>query len=253
MCTVSWSASSHGYDLLFNRDELHTRAPELAPEAAVHAGVTFLAPRDGAHGGTWLLVNDHGLTICLLNDYGASWQPARESTRFSRGHIVLAGAEAATHAHLIEIINFQPLARTPAFQLLALSAEEGAIVLRWAGGTLTQLAAGPPLSSSSYATAAVIATRTRRFHDLVPSGSSPEFGDLLAYHRQQDNTDGAYSVLMCRPDAATRSITHVTVHSGSVTMRYEAVRWARQSAVFLEPVVRMLPRRTRATLPAGTR
>ncbi len=76
MCTVSWRAARDGYDLFFNRDELHTRAPELPPALSERDGVRFLAPRDGDHGGTWLAVNEHGLTVCLLNDYANPWRPA---------------------------------------------------------------------------------------------------------------------------------------------------------------------------------
>ena len=246
MCTVSWRVSHEGYDLFFNRDELNTRAPELAPELGRGESVSFLAPRDGARGGTWLLANDRGLTICLLNDYGASWRPAA-AARFSRGHVVLAGAAATNHAALIEIVGRQPLARTPAFQLVALSREEGAMVLQWDGTALARRVASAPLTSSSYATAEVIATRVRRYRESVRPGDSPEIGELFAYHRQQEQPDGAYSVLMHRPDAATRSITHVTVCSDQVTMRYEAMRWALRKPVFLKPVLDTLPLRLRST------
>jgi len=54
---------------------------------------------------------------------------------------------------------------------------------------------------------------------------------------------------MCRPDAATRSITHVAVRPGQVTMHYEAVRWSSPSQpIFLAPVGQALTRRPRATL-----
>ena len=88
MCTVSWRVSREGYDLFFNRDELNTRAPEVAPAIGQSEGVAFLAPRDGTSGGTWLLANDRGLTLGLLNDYGASWRPAAAVVRVSRGQIV---------------------------------------------------------------------------------------------------------------------------------------------------------------------
>ena len=250
MCTVSWRVSREGYDLFFNRDELNTRAPEVAPAIGQSEGVAFLAPRDGTSGGTWLLANDRGLTLGLLNDYGASWRPAAAVVRVSRGQIVLAAAAAANHAALIEIVGRQPLARTPAFQLVALSREEGAMVLRWDGAALTWLVASAPLTSSSYATAEVIATRVRRYHETVRSGDSPDISELFAYHRQHEQPDGAYSVLMHRPDAATRSITHVTVKSDQVTMLYEAVRWAPRKPVFLKPVLNTLPLRLCSTLSA---
>ena len=32
-------------------------------------GVSFVAPIDGDHGGSWIGVNQFGLTLCLLNRY----------------------------------------------------------------------------------------------------------------------------------------------------------------------------------------
>ncbi len=73
-------------------------------------------------------------------------------------------------------------------------------------------------------------------------------GERFADHRQQDDADGAYSVLMCRPDAATRSITPVAVRPGGATTHYEAVRWSSPSQpTLLAPVVRTLARRPRTT------
>jgi len=61
MCTVSGSVAREGYDLWFNRDELNTRAPEQAPAVASCDGVAFLGPRDGDHGGTWMVASELGL------------------------------------------------------------------------------------------------------------------------------------------------------------------------------------------------
>jgi Transport and Golgi organisation 2 len=228
MCTVSWVARPQGYDLFFNRDELTTRAPETPPILAQHEGVAYLAPRDGNSGGTWLLANFHGLTFGLLNDYGASWRPAATAPRFSRGHVVLACAALATPADAVAVVGALPLARTPAFHLVVLAPDAEPFVLHWNGTELIQSRPPlilPPQTSSSFATAEVIATRKSRFGSFVQSPSRPEVRELAAYHRQHDPNAGAHSVLMCRPDAATRSITHVTVTAGTVAMHYETLLW----------------------------
>ncbi len=236
MCTVSWTGERGGYDLFFNRDELNTRAPETPPASAWQDGVNFVAPRDGDHGGTWLLANEFGLTICLLNDYGCPWRPSTAVARFSRGHVVLACAAATDHASVLAAVNRQALSRTAAFHLVVMSSAEGPLVLHWDGAALAHRARAecvPPLSSSSFETGAVIARRIARFGDMVGSPREPAVDELAAYHRQHERGSGAYSVLMRRPDAATRSITHVSVRGGSVALRYEPVRWALQGPVAL--------------------
>ncbi len=245
MCTVSWTGRPGGYDLFFNRDELATRAPELPPAAAQRDGATYAAPRDGDHGGTWLLANEFGLTICLLNDYASTWRPADSAPRISRGHVVLACASAADHAGVTELLQRQPLARAPAFQLLALAPDEGALVLHWNGTRLeSRVCAGglPLLSSSSFDTAAVIARRIACFRAMVRSPHRPAVEELAAFHRQHERGESAYSVLMRRPDAATRSVIHVTVRPDQVGLRYEPVRWAMHRAVMLAPTRVSLPR-----------
>ncbi len=252
MCTVSWTVAPRGYDVFFNRDELNTRAAETPPAPGRRDGVAFVAPRDGAHGGTWLLANEFGLTVCLLNDYGAAWRPAAGQPRFSRGHVVLACATAASHAEVVAAVQAQPLAATPAFQLVALSTDEGAMILHWQGAELVRRQSSlcvPPLSSSSFATEEVIAQRTRRFASCVRSSRNPASSELAAYHRQHALTDGAHSVLMRRGDAATRSIIHVAAAERTVRLDYDPVRWSRTGPVWLAPTRLMLSRR-RAALAA---
>ncbi len=253
MCTVSWAGGPDGYDLFFNRDELNARAPEAPPTATQQDGVKFLAPRDGDHGGTWLLVNEYGLTVCVLNDYAAAWQPAPGATRYSRGQVVLACAVATDHAGVIDVLKGQPLLRAPAFHLVVMAPEQGPLVLHWTG-TLpvapVRSACGPPLTSSSFATHDVIAQRTARFAAMVRSPRTPALEDLAAYHQQHEQDHGAASVLMRRPDAATRSICRVSVRGGNVVLRYQPVDWARPQPDRLDPIQLELPLRRSMPSPA---
>jgi len=251
MCTLTWTGGRGGYDLFFNRDELNTRAPEQPPTLAQRDGVKYVAPRDGDYGGTWLLANEFGLTICLLNDYVAAWRPSAAAIRLSRGHVVLGCATAPDHAGVIDALQRQPLERSAAFQLVAFSPEESPLVLNWNGVTLVPRAPSacvPPLSSSSFETSEVIARRSARFHTMVRSPLQPSVEELTTYHRQHERDDGAYSVLMRRPDAATRSITGVSVRRGNVGLHYEPVHWELQRAVMLAPTQVNLPLRRRTTL-----
>lgn len=244
MCTVSWRIGPDGYDLFFNRDELNSRAPETFPVLAEKEGVQFIAPRDGDHGGTWLSTNRHGLTVCLLNDYANPWRPAKESSFFSRGHLVLACAPAENISSVIEIVTRQPLARTMPFRLLAISMGEEPLLLHWTGIDLTQSRASSvsfPISSSSYATDEVVKARQLRLREYVRTLDKPEVSELAAYHRQHSTNTGAHSVLMRRADAATRSIIHVSVNSSGVKCVYQSVRQSITGPVLDEPTTLVMP------------
>lgn len=246
MCTVSWRRDPAGYDLFFNRDERHSRAPELPPRPDRRAGVAFVAPGDGDHGGTWLLANEFGLTVCLLNDYGNTWRPAAGPANHSRGHVVLACASAHDPAEANAHVREQPLTRTLPFRLLALSPDGEARLLHWNGVDLVPHGGpvlSPPLSSSSYATDEVVSARLERFGRYVRPSGRAGAGDFAAYHRQHQPEAGAHSVLMHRTDAATRSISHVSVRAERVRLGYEAVHWTPAGPTLSPAVTAELARR----------
>lgn len=246
MCTVSWTATGAGYDLFFNRDELNRRAPELPPAVYEKSGRRFLAPLDGDHGGTWLLVNDVGITVCLLNDYEHPWKPPSPTPLFSRGHAVIATAAAESLADVHQKIRSQPLDRTMPFHLLALAPDQAPVVLHWTGTALERRAADDaraPLSSSSFRTGEVIARRREVYRSLFSPGDEPGTDELARYHRQHDQTAGAHSVLMQRPDASTRSIIHVMVTADAVSMSYTPVTRTESAPVLGETKQLMMPRR----------
>ena len=130
-------------------------------------------------------------------------------------------------------------ARAPGpFNLLTLSRKEAPLLLRWAGTDLgvrlgTEVVA--PLSSSSYATAEVIASRVGRFPTFVRDPQGAEVSELRAYHRDYRGDCGARSVLMRRPDAATRSICHVHVDATQIRLDYETVAWSDDGPVLGGP------------------
>ena len=67
MCTVTWIYEPGGYHLLCNRDEKKDRAPALAPRIHQRGWVRFIAPVDAQFGGSWIAVNEFGVSVCLLN------------------------------------------------------------------------------------------------------------------------------------------------------------------------------------------
>ena len=221
MCTVTWmrSLEAAGYDLLFNRDESRTRGPELGPEPTRQGDVTYLAPRDSDHGGTWLAVNDHGLTVCLLNGYVPSRGPSPPTWR-SRGLLVSDLADAADSCAVRERLSPKDLATYQPFVLLALD-QGGGQVLRWDGVELTAHEASSPegmLSSSGHDQTAVQHARAARLAELRAEvgGTTPAL--LERFMGDHGQGPSAYTPCMHRTEAATRSQCQVRVRPGSVEL-----------------------------------
>lgn len=230
MCTLTWRAAGEGgYDLFFNRDERNTRAPEGAPSLRTTAGgVRYLSPEDGDHRGTWLVLNGHGLTVCVLNDYPRG---VAESGGVSRGRLPPACAACAAADDVIAVLHATALADYAPFHLAAVDAAGGAVHLRWDGRALHEAPAPVFLTSSSFEPKRVRAARAGKFAAL-PERSTEA---LRAFHHAHDRSAGAESVLMRRPDAATRSVCAVRVRTQERELVYEPVVW--DGAVAEKPVV----------------
>src|SRR5438132_36416 len=123
MCTVSWLHFSDGYLLICNRDERRTRKPASGPQQRSLRGVSFIAPIDGDHGGSWIGVNEFGLTLCLLNRYGD--ERARvNSSYISRGLLLTDLLDSAGGQRVEERVMNLNLNQFQPFSLAVSSLEE---------------------------------------------------------------------------------------------------------------------------------
>ncbi len=217
MCTVSWLYGAGGYELLMNRDELRRRSWAVAPRRFERQGVAYLAPEDGDAGGTWIAVNELGMTVALLNRY-----PDRGGVFVSRGLLTKELATSTSVEEAVErlterghdALNYRP------FTLLLLEPESEPTVLLWDGELLAQVteAVAPPLSSSSLHPQEVAPVRRRLWRRLV--GEAPSSSVLVGFHRSHEPERGAYSPCMHRDDARTVSLTHVRVTPAAVAVSY---------------------------------
>lgn len=225
MCTVSWVTRSEGYLLLFNRDELKTRKPALGPVEGVRSGVRTIAPVDGEQGGTWILVNELGMTLCLLNHYPEGVVESG-GDRPSRGGLILACADLGRTDQVVNRTQGLDLSRYPPFRLLGLNFH-GGVLLTWDGHDLKATGEDdlePPLTSSSYRSAEVAAYRMEQYRYLG-AGARTKADSLEGYHRSHDPSMPAHSVMMHRPDACTHSVCRIDVDSTEVRFRYEPLAW----------------------------
>ena len=218
MCTVTWSKTNDGYQLFFNRDERRSRAEALPPRLESSDGSSWLAPRDAEAGGTWVAVNNRGLTVGLLNLYQAEAAlPSREG-KTSRGLLVRSLAnspdqDAAAACLLAHDLNlFMP------FTLVVASPSGEVHSFAWDGREAgVWRPASPPIVSSGHDVVGATAARRRLFAGF---GQHPDFADLLTFHSSHEPAKGAYSPCMHRADAKTVSLTAVRVSRDAVEMAY---------------------------------
>lgn len=212
-----------------NRDELHTRGPAHPPSEGVSRGVRYLAPTDSDAGGSWIGVNEHGLTACLLNNYPRDTvppsPPAPGDEYTSRGRLLVSALSCHSCADVALLLVDEQLANFRPFFLFALDADRTPRLFRWDGqGSIVERAdPSPPVTTSSFDSERVIGTRAALFQSrfggggpgLRAVGAAPTSPALAAYHRSHDPARGAYSVCMHRDDAGTKSLSHITVRIGS--------------------------------------
>lgn len=219
MCTVSWLYSATGYQLFFNRDELLTRQRALRPSIKEHHQVRFIAPTDSDAGGTWISVNQFGTSLCLLNNYGAQ---AKQSGIhwISRGQLVHELAHFADIADVQNHVESTELGHYRPFDLLALSLTRHIRLLSW-DGVMLRVSNTPtmPITSSSFNTEKVIASRLRQFAHYT-SSDNPHPEELANYHASHLPDSGPYSVCMHRDNGQTVSFSHISVQADEATFHY---------------------------------
>ncbi|MFN8178825.1 MAG: NRDE family protein [bacterium] len=224
MCTVTWVRRAGGYELLFNRDELKTRAEALPPRESETAGVRWIGPLDPDGGGTWIAANEAALTIGVLNGNRAADDALRTWT--SRGLLVPALAAGEDAEGVAQALRRIDLASYRSFRLLAISPGSPAMVAEWDRHALAidaHAEARMPVVSSAFEESAVGNARRAEFARIAGDGP-PTLERLLAFHRSTEGGPSAFTVAMERPEAATRSLTHVSVGALDVVMRYHPGR-----------------------------
>lgn len=218
MCTVSWLETPGGYELFFNRDERRSRQRALLPSVRAHRRRCFVAPTDADSGGTWLAVNDRGLSVGLLNHYDTETRPDAEGFYTSRGLLVLdLVAEPDRRAAAGRLAELDLSVYRPFTLLLLDPSEPVRRALRWDSQALQTLELELPfLTSSSHDPTGV--ERARREQWQRATRWTPAL--LRDLHRAHQPERGPYSPCMHRPDASTVSFSWISVDSRQVSYTY---------------------------------
>jgi uncharacterized protein with NRDE domain len=222
MCTVTWRHGDDGFELHFNRDELHARGKALPPLIELSEGVGWIGPRDSDFGGTWISVNAHGLCLGLLNGFREPADSRRDDFR-SRGLLVRDLAPAVSLADVDTRLAASDLDSYRTFRLLALAPGFPARVSEWDGNRLRTCADAEhlrPVISSAFATSRVGKLRREEYARLTADGTRITSKTLAVYHRSHENGPSANSVCMHRDDAGTQSYARVRVTARHVELLY---------------------------------
>lgn len=221
---MSWLRDGTGYDLFFNRDEKRSRLPAQPPEVRRVGSTAILAPRDEQAGGSWVAVNEYGLTLALLNGYlggdAATTPPSGQWT--SRGRLVMDLADCTAVAELAERLKARDLETFRSFHLAALD-PHAALLASWRDGALEcvdESCFSPPLISSSFRFEEVAESRRERYREFIDAAGGSTVEGSLAYHRSHAPERGPFSPCMHREDARTISFSWVHVNDACVQMRY---------------------------------
>lgn len=221
MCTVTLIARRNGYALGMNRDEKLSRVAGRPPRKSRLAGRQVLSPGEPG-GGTWIGVNDYGVTLALINWYSVD---ARASGNvLSRGGIVTAGLAADAPGLVDEVLASLPLPRVNPFRLIGVFPAARAVVeWRWNLKRTERLGHSWRTNiwiSSGYDEPGAQQTRGKTFRNTLRQQTAGSLNWLRRLHRSHAPECGPYSICMHRSDAATVSYTEVVVHQQTATMRH---------------------------------
>lgn len=220
MCSVSWLLEENGYQVFFNRDEQKTRALAMPPKQYQVNGVDMIMPLDPTGGGSWISINEFGLSLCLLNNYQGI---VPDGPLISRGLLLKNMSLSRNIAQLTEAFYRLELSSFAPFTLLAfapnLTQHNGVVVAyKWDGVQQNIVETDSPLFSSGVDLARVQAHRQAKYDQLISTGKNQQ--NLLMFHSHHHSEQPHLGTCMHRSDAHTVSFTHLRNRHGQASMFY---------------------------------
>ena len=217
MCTLSIiKISGGGYRAVQNRDEQRSRGQAYPPAwRTLESGVRVQCPTDSDAGGTWIAVNDAGVTTGVLNfQTGGKSNPHASQ---SRGEIPLMLTEHRDLDSMLILLQELDLSVYACFTGFGIvPSDDGArvMIVQWDGTDLHVVRTGsdafePVVIASSGLGDEFVQGRLPLFAEMVGSNSSPETQDAFHHHQWADQPE--VSVMVSRSAARTVSITSIQV------------------------------------------
>ena len=219
MCTMTWFLHKQGYELFFNRDEQLSRRRAELPKVQSRDGYQYISPTDTDAGGTWIAVNEFGVSVCLLNHYEFQ-QISTYKDWISRGEIVRKFATVSTIANSIILFNTLELSNYRAFRMFVIEPNGTNVLFVWDGhkSRLKRNVTSP--KSSSSVNAKHVKENRKQYFESLKLDESNNVDDYLRFHASHDPKKSEQSVCMHRDDANTVSLSHIRVDSKSAQFLY---------------------------------
>jgi hypothetical protein len=221
MCTVTLIARRNGYALGMNRDEQLTRAKGLPPKSRVVEGRRVISPSE-PNGGTWISLNDSGVTFALINWYSVTARV--EKNPVSRGDVVNAVSATGSVKNAIAAIASLPLEQINPFRLIGVfPATQVVVEWRWDLNKLSRRNCEWKTQqwiSSGFDEPQAQQIRSATFRAAMKQKSFGTLDWLRRLHRSHKPESGPFSTCMHRAGAATVSYTDVSVSTNTATMQH---------------------------------
>jgi Transport and Golgi organisation 2 len=204
-----------------NRDEKLARPRGLPPAFREVEGRRVLCPSEPG-GGTWIAINDSGVTLSLINWYSVPGKV--ETSAITRGVLVNSTITADAPAHVEAVLANLPLRRINPFRLIGIFPGAGKITewrwdLKWLERIERRWRAQQWISSG-FDEPAAQRERDRTFQRALKQNSAGSLDWLRRLHRSHAPQEGPFSTCMHRADAATVSYTEVVVMGNKAMLRY---------------------------------
>jgi hypothetical protein len=218
-----------GYLLGHNRDEKLGRGTAVAPSGSVEwGGRICIAPVDPDGGGSWILVNDTSLAICLLN--AGEREPDRlPASPRSRGLVVVALAGSSSVREVESTLDRMKIAlhTTRAFHLVAVEPRPGSgspriLRIAWDGDSLEKAWFDSPclFVSNPLLQAAAEEARGVSWSRFLERTGEPDIGALRRWLANHEPERGPLSTCMHRDGARTVSRTILSVTGEGIDLFY---------------------------------
>lgn len=221
MCTLSFAPQHDGYLLAMNRDEQSSRPIALPPALHRCGGTRALYPSEQG-GGTWIGINEGGITAALINWY--SRPQLTISPRFSRGMIIPEVLSKTSIREIEEHLFSQPLNRLQPFRLFLFFSETQTIAEYRSDSTGCECVNHEWKISHWFSSgedeARASATRAATCRLAVMENDSGTMAWLERLHGSHFPRAGADSICVHRDDATTVSLTMLAVTPKMASMTY---------------------------------
>ena len=223
MCTVSFIARKNGYALAMNRDEKLARIAGLPPSEKIIRGRAVLSPSEPG-GGTWIALNEAGVTFALINWYSIAAQVKGEAV--SRGKVVNAVCSLKSPDSVSATLENLPLKKISPFRLIGVFAGTNDIA-EWRWDLKKLVRKNHPWEtqqwiSSGFNEPAAQRIRSETFRRTLKQKSAGSLDWLRRLHRSHAPQSGPFSTCMHRADAATVSCSEIIVSKKKATLHYYA-------------------------------